>query len=200
MKFTGYILTGGKSSRMGTDKAFLKIGEKTFLENAFQALEPNCEKVKAVLNESQTRFIEKLPAKVSPIFDIYEKRGALGGIHAALKDCKTTFAVILAVDLPFVTSEAIKNLCEIADASNKYLACVPRQDDRPQPLCAVYRAEYCLPTLEKLLDENDSASVKDFLEPIFPRYISADRLNADENLFLNANYPDDLEKLKQINF
>lgn len=197
MKFTGYILTGGKSSRMGTDKAFLKIGEKTFLENAAEILKPSCEKVKAVVNKSQNHFLEKLPANVSPIFDIYENRGALGGIHAAFKDCETAFAVILAIDLPFVTSKALAKLCEIADASGKYLACVPRQtDNKPQPLCAVYRASYCLPALEKLLDENDSASVKDFLDIIFPRYISADQLSADENLLCNINHPEDFQQIK----
>lgn len=197
MKFTGYILTGGKSSRMGTDKAFLKIGEKTFLENAADALKPNCFAVKAVINKNQIDFIDKLPGEVSHIFDVYENRGALGGIHAALKDCQTNFAVILAVDLPFITSEATSKLCEIADASNKYLACVPRQiDNRPQPLCAAYRANYCLPALEKILNENDSASVRDFLDIIFPRYVNAENLSDDENLFLNTNYPEDLKKLK----
>jgi len=195
-KFTGYILTGGKSSRMGEDKAFLKLGEKTFIETAAAALEPNCAAVKAVINKNQDNFIKKLPDGVSHIFDVYENRGALGGIHAALKDCKTAFAVILAVDLPFVTNEAIAKLCEITDASNRYIACVPRQsDDNPQPLCAAYRANYCLPALEKLLDENDFASVRDFLDIIFPRYISADRLSASENLLHNVNRPSDYENL-----
>lgn len=195
-KFTGYILTGGKSSRMGKDKAFLKIGEKTFIENAAAALEPNCAAVKVVINKNQNNFVEKLPDGVPHIFDRFENRGALGGIHAALKDCKTAFAVILAVDLPFVSDEAIAKLCEIADASNKYLACVPRQtDNQPQPLCAVYRANYCLPAIEKLLNENDSASVRDFLELIFPRYISADQLSADENLLHNVNRPEDFRQI-----
>ena len=198
MKFTGYILTGGKSSRMGEDKAFLKIGEKTFLQNAFEALAPNCVEVKAVINKTQTDFIEKLPDGVSHVFDVYENRGALGGIHAALKDCKTNFAVILAVDLPLVRDEAIAKLCEIADSSNNYLACVPRQTDgRFQPLCAVYRADYCLPALETILDENDSASVRDFLDRLFPRYISAEHLSANENLLHNVNRPEDFQ---QINF
>lgn len=201
MKFTGYILTGGKSSRMGTDKAFLKIGEKTFLENAAEILQPRCEKIKAVLNKSQNHFSEKLPANVSPIFDIRENRGALGGIHAALNDCKTEFAVILAVDLPFVTGEAIKNLCEIIVKEKGFSAIVPRENDgKFQPLCAVYRTRDCLPKIEKILEENDSASVRDFLETIDPLYIKTDRLSADENLLLNTNYPEDLEKLKQIKF
>ena len=143
--FTGYIFAGGKSSRMGADKAFLKIGEKTFLENAVEILKSNCDQVKIVLNKSQTHFIEKLPDGISYIFDIHENRGALGGIHAAFQDCETEFAVILAVDLPFVTSEAIEKLCEIILREKDFSAIVPRQTDgRFQPLCAVYRVKVIL--------------------------------------------------------
>src|SRR5438045_1162415 len=100
-RFTGYILAGGKSSRMGKDKAFLKTSDKTFLERAINALSSICENhVKIILNQNQTDLIEKLPPNIPYIFDIFENRGALGGIHTALKNCKTKFAIILAVDLP----------------------------------------------------------------------------------------------------
>src|SRR5688572_11108294 len=165
--FSGYVLAGGKSSRMGADKAFLKIGDKTFIENAVDALKPNCEQVKIVLNKTQTHFIEKLPESAVHIFDRFENRGALGGIHAALKDCETEFAVILAVDLPFVDESAIKKLCESAIGYDVFSAIVPRQNDgRLQPLCAVYRAKNCLSKLEEILSKNESASVRDFLEMV----------------------------------
>lgn len=184
--FEGFVLVGGKSSRMGADKYSLKIGGETFLTRAVNALSEVCEnRVKIVLNQTQT-----IETNQPIIRDVYENRGALGGIHAALKNCETKFAIILAVDLPFVTTEAIKNLANFTLASNKYLAFVPRQTDgKPQPLCGIYRAGYCLPTLEKLLNENDSASVNDFLELIYPKYVDQNRLSDDENLLFNVNYP-----------
>ncbi len=189
--FTGFVLAGGKSSRMGAEKYALEINGETFLTSAVNALKPVCETVKIVLNEHQA--IETTQPIVR---DIYAERGALGGIHAALKNCETKLAIILAVDLPFVTTEAIENLADIALASNKYIAFVPRQpDSRAQPLCAVYRARFCLPPLEKLLDEGDSASVRDFLDLIFPKYIEAGRLSADENLLFNVNFPADFQQL-----
>jgi len=189
--FTGFVLAGGKSSRMGADKYALEIDGETFLERAVNVLQPVCETVRIVLNNDQN-----IETDQPVIRDIYKGRGALGGIHAALKDCETKFAVILAVDLPFVTTEAIENLTNIALASNKYIAFVPRQtDSRPQPLCAVYRAKYCLPTLEKLLGENDTASVQDFLDQILPKYIDANRLNNDERLLFNVNSPDDFQQV-----
>ncbi len=189
--FTGFVLAGGKSSRMGADKYALEHDGETFLSRAVNVLQPVCETVRIVLNDDQNIEIDQ-----PVIRDIYKGRGANGGIHTALKHCETKFALILAVDLPFVTTEAIENLTNFALASNKYIAFVPRQtDSRPQPLCAVYRAKYCLPTLEKLLDENDTASVKDFLDLIFPKYIEANRLSADERLLFNVNSPDDFQQI-----
>ncbi len=189
--FTGFVLAGGKSSRMGRDKFILNFNGETFLERAVNVLKPVCSAVKIVLNQEQT--IETN----SPIIrDIYAERGALGGIHAALKNCDTKFAVILAVDLPLVSTEAFENLARFALASNKYPAVVPRQTDgKPQPLCAAYRVKYCLPALEKLLEENDSASAGDFLDLILPKYIEAGKLSADENLLFNVNFPADYNQI-----
>lgn len=195
--FSGYVLAGGESSRMGADKAFLKIGDKTFIENALNALKPNCERVKIVLNKSQTHFIEKLPENAVHIFDIYENRGALGGIHAAMRDCETEFAVILALDLPFVTNEMIKNLAKIA-ASEKSAATVPLQSDgRVQPLCAFYRPADCLPAVEKLLSEEISVSVRDLLQCVPTKFVALSKLtNSNDDLLFNVNFPPDYERLK----
>lgn len=187
-KFTGYVLSGGKSSRMGEDKAFLKIGEKTFIENAVETLKPNCENVKIVLNKSQIHFIEKLPGNISYIFDRFENRGALGGIHAAFSDCKTGFAIILAVDLPLVTTGAIEKLCETISTYENFSAIVPRQTDgKFQPLCAVYRIKNCLPKAEEILSKTKNASVKDMLETIKMKIVEEKTLSENRNLFFNIN-------------
>ena len=191
--FTGFVLAGGRSSRMGAEKHALEFNGETFLERAVNTLKPICKTVKIVLNQHQ--IIETAQPIVR---DIYPQRGALGAIHAALKNCEMKLAIILAVDLPFVTTEAIEKLANIALDSNKYIACVPRQtDSRAQPLCAVYRARFCLPPLEKLLDENDSASVRDFLDLIFPKYIDAGRLSENVNLLFNVNLPADFQQLRK---
>ena len=199
--FTGYVLAGGKSSRMKTDKAFLEIGGETFLARAARTLSTVCEnRIKIVLNRTQTHFAEKLPKGISYIFDVFENRGALGGIHSALTECETKYAIILAVDLPLVTTEAVEKLAEIALASNTFIAVVPRQaDDRLQPLCAVYHARYCLPSLENLLGKNASASVNDFLELVAPRVIDQIKLTDNESadIFFNVNRPADFQLLPE---
>ncbi len=196
--FTGYVLAGGTSSRMKTDKAFLRFGDETFLTRGVKTLETICaHPIKIVLNRTQINFIERFPDQIAYIFDRYENCGALGGIHAALTDCQNEWAIIFAVDLPRVTSEAIKNLAKIACSSKKFAATVPVQTDgRWQPLCAVYRAEDCLPKLESLLKETASASVKDFLKLVSSHFVEHNELTADEeheNLFYNVNEPDEYQ-------
>lgn len=194
--FTGYVLAGGKSSRMGKDKAFLKVDGKTFLENAVDALYPHCSPTKIVLNRLQNHFIEKIPADISYIFDIYENRGALGGIHAALKDCKSDFAVILAVDLPFVSYKTIEKLSKIATRFNEFSAFVSRQNDgRLQPLCAVYRVKECLSEIENFLETEKSASVKNFLNGISLKIVQRESLSDKKDVFLNVNNPQDLTEI-----
>ena len=197
--FSGFVLAGGKSSRMQIDKAFLPIGGKNFIEHAVETLQSVCgNRVAIVLNQMQTDFIERLPADVPYVFDVYENRGASGGIHAALKNCQTKYAIILAVDLPNVTGEAIENLANITLSSNKFIAVVPRQtDERLQPLCAVYHARYCLPALENVLETDDSASVNDFLDLIMPRIVAQNKFTTDDStdIFFNVNHPADFQQI-----
>lgn len=191
--FTGFVLAGGKSSRMGEDKFSLRFEGESFLTRAVHALSGVCRSVKIVLNQSQT-----IETTLPTVRDIYPERGANGGIHAALSNCATAFAVVLAVDLPLVNRQAIENLARFALAAQKFPAVVPTQTDgQPQPLCAVYRANLCLPPLEKLLTENEKASVRDFLTLIEPKYVAAQRLGENENLLFNVNYPDDFATLAE---
>jgi molybdopterin-guanine dinucleotide biosynthesis protein A len=196
-KFSGFVLAGGKSSRMKADKAFLEINGETFLKRAVKSLSPVCEnRIKVVLNQTQTHFIKKLPKGTAYIFDIYENRGALGGIHAVLENCQSDWAIILACDLPFVTGEAIVNLQQIALSSNESSAIVPKQSDgRLQPLCAVYQVHACLPIVGRLLRENDSVSMRDFLKLVPMRVVEFNELTTDIDLFFNVNYHSDYENL-----
>lgn len=190
--FEGFVLAGGKSSRMGADKAFLKISGETFLERAVKNLQSACGyQVSVVLNKNQNHFVEKIPASVSYIFDVFESRGALSGIHAALENCQSEFAVILAVDMPLINGEILTKLMQTALTSKEFSAIVPIQiDQRPQPLCAVYRTGDCLSNLEDLLKTTTSASVKDFLKLINVKFVVSKNLfDGEIDLFSNINTP-----------
>lgn len=215
----GFVLAGGKSSRMGIDKAFLEIHGKTFLEHAVVKLERFCGRVFVVLNENQKEVA--LSLGVERIFDIFKGRGALGGIHASFRNCSSRFAFILAVDLPLVKDKTIGDLIKIIRDNPKVDAVVPIEFKRNfceeklkqgrrsvefgqwkgefgqqsntfrlQPLCAVYRVENCLPIVEKVLLEKKSASVRDFLGLISVRF---EKL-VEEELF-NVNTQEDYRKV-----
>ena len=77
-----------------------------------------------------------------------------------------------------------------------FSAVVPRQkDSKIQPLTAVYRVDVCLPKVEEILSKNNSASVRSFIQTVETKFIEADFLSADENLFFNVNCPPDLDKI-----
>lgn len=200
-QFSGFVLAGGKSSRMKTDKAFLKIGGEMFLERAAGALAPNCVEVKIVINENQTEKFRLNFSSFDFVFDIFPTRGALGGIHAALKNSNTDWAIILACDLPLVTMDAIEKLMQIAlNSPEDISAVVPKQSDgRVQPLCAVYRASRCLPKIEEILKKEISVSMKDFLKLITVRFVEQNELNnsKQEDLFFNVNHPADFQKMNE---
>lgn len=198
--YSGYVLAGGKSSRMGKNKAFLEIGGETFLARAIKTLAEICESpVRIVLKTQQSHMTESFPENAELIYDETNFDSPLDGLHKALLDAftrKTKYAVVLAVDLPFVTSEVIAKLCEAIEVSNKFLAVVPRQsDERPQPLCAVYNAKYCFYALQRFLNESPNGSIKDFLETISTRYIKQEKITADPQVFFNVNSPADYENL-----
>jgi molybdopterin-guanine dinucleotide biosynthesis protein A len=197
--FAGFILVGGKSSRMGKDKFLLKINGKTFLQTAFETLEKaGVEQISVSVSE-KTNLIEDFPI----IEDIYKNRGALSGIHSALVYSKSSFSIILACDYPFVSVELIEFLMNMAIIENEFDAFAPIQaDGKIQPLCAVYKTGICCEILSKMLENQDeNYSVRDFLNRVKTRYIEFNEIKHlpnSEKFFFNVNTPEDFGRAKNI--
>ena len=135
---TAFVLAGGKSTRMGSDKAFVMLDGKTLLERALQAARSVTQDVLIVGASS------KFSAYAPVVEDVFLDRGPLGGIHAALSATATDLNVILAVDLPFVEEAFLRFLLKAAQETNA-MAVVPRAAGGWQPLCAVYRKVFGQP-------------------------------------------------------
>lgn len=156
----GFIQAGGRSSRMGQDKAWLEIEGHPMIERVIAAARPVVERLGIIINAANPqmgryeRLAESCDADL--IFDLYEHRGPLGGIHTALTHCGANeSALILACDLPFVTIEFLSFLCEIHHKSNPQSVTVPLdQSNRLQPLAAIYD-QLCLATIEQMLAANE---------------------------------------------
>jgi molybdenum cofactor guanylyltransferase len=198
MNFSGFILIGGKSSRMGEDKFSLVLDGKTFLDITVETLQQaRIEQVMVVVRSERSAVAGDL----SLIKDIFTNRGALSGIHSALTHSKSDWTIILACDYPFVTANLIKFLIKTAESEKDFDAFAPIQKDgKIQPLCAVYRTATCRQILSEMLENSDEKySVRDFLNRTTTRYIEfseiADLPNS-ENFFFNVNTPEDFEKAK----
>lgn len=191
--FAGFILIGGKSSRMGEDKFSLMLNGKTFLEIAFETLKEFGD-VTFVVSRDEGQVTREKGQKV--VEDIYENRGALSGIHSALTHSKSDFSIILACDYPFVSVDLIEFLTGLAKTENEFDAFAPIQDNgKIQPLCAVYKTETCRKVLSEMMENSDEKySVRDFLNKIKTCYIEfseIENLPNAENFFFNVNTPKD---------
>src|SRR3954471_23320778 len=149
MNIDSFILIGGRSSRLGRDKAVVEFGKQTLAQRAFltttDAL-PTSRVTFVAANEVQFG-IEAINAGGPFIFDLIPDRGPLGGLHAALAYARTPWIFVLACDYPFVTSELIRFLTD--KVSDNCGAVVPKQDDgRLQPLCAFYKTEAARPLVQ----------------------------------------------------
>jgi molybdopterin-guanine dinucleotide biosynthesis protein A len=129
---TAFILAGGNSTRMGTDKAFVMLDGRTLLARAL-------DRCRTITSEVWIVGDRKKFAPFAPVVeDVFPGCGPLAGIHAALRTSGTDLNLVLAVDLPFV-SPALLHFLVAQARQNGAMVTVPRAGKGWQPLCAVYR-------------------------------------------------------------
>lgn len=136
-----FVLAGGKSSRMGRDKAALILDGTTLLQRAGEIAAAVSERVCVV---GSAEWIAAAAAQLGcdVISDMFAGQGPLAGIHAALESASAReLNFVLAVDVPFVTPALVRFIVERA-ASSAALVTLPETAGRLHPLCGVYRREF----------------------------------------------------------
>jgi len=186
-----FILAGGASRRMGTDKSQLLIERQTFTERIAETLLTVADSVTLV------GFGSREPSSSLPVVaDVYPQWGALGGLHGALAACKREWAIVVACDLPFVTAELFTFL---AGMRLDHDAVVPvQQDGRPQPLAALYRVDPCLQRATELIEAGRRRPL-DLLEAVNTCWVQFDELTnlaQSEKFFVNINTPSDYDAIR----
>lgn len=191
---TAFVLAGGKSSRMGSDKAFLRIGDETLLANAMKVAGVVAKEVRIVGDTA------KFAAFGQVLEDVYRDRGPLGGIHGALSSSMTQLNLMLAVDLPFVIAKFLEYLLLRARESGAMVT-LPRADGGLQPLCGVYRRGFADVAERSLRDG------KNKIDPLFKRVetcvIAEDELlraGFSVEMFRNLNTPEEFERARSLRF
>lgn len=184
---TVFVLAGGKSTRMRSDKAFVVLEGQTLLQRALRVARSVTPEV--VIVGLRSKFSSYAPV----VEDIFPERGPLGGIHAALSSTVSEHNLILAVDLPFVEEAFLRFLLK-AVQETAAMAVVPRAAGGWQPLCAVYRKGFIGRAEEALKAGRNKI---DSLFPSMPVVTISEReiLRAGFSLdmFRNINTPAELE-------
>ncbi|MBI4713447.1 MAG: molybdenum cofactor guanylyltransferase [Planctomycetes bacterium] len=186
---TAVILAGGKSSRIGTNKAFLKIGERTFIEIIIDKLAPLFGQIliSAKSPSGYRRFATARGVKI--ITDRHPGRGSLVGIYSALKSARTGYIFVAACDMPLVTTGLIKRLVKYR---RDYDVVIPRTANGLEPLCAVYSRK-CLKHISGLLRRNN-LKIIDF----FPD-VKVKQVRVSGRPVFNINTPADYRLVEQRN-
>ena len=192
---TGVILAGGKSSRMGTDKALLPIGGKPCIQHVRDILREVFNDVIAISDHGDRYAFLSLPV----LKDIWKGSGPIGGIHSALTQITTDDAFITSCDLPGITSTMIRRVARIGAGEDAVV--FKASDGLIQPLFGVYRKS-CLPQLRRHLASRQYSIVK-FLEDIRVLYLTLDDILGDDALgyrLQSMNSPEDYRQVVESLF
>ena len=179
------ILAGGRSRRMGHDKATLPVGDGTLIEHLARRLAP-------VVDETIIAGGVAPPFEgASVVPDREPGLGPLAGMLAGFAAAKQRHVWVVACDLPDI-EPALGGL--LVALAGDYEAVVPRPEQEPEGVCALYVRELA-PRIEALL-ESGQRSIKSLLDRSAVRYLTSDELRAvDPQLrsFRNINTPTDYE-------
>jgi molybdenum cofactor guanylyltransferase len=187
-----FILAGGKSARMGRDKAFVEFQGSTLLVRALGVARS------VAASASIVGGHEKFAGYAPIIEDIFRECGPLGAIHAALLASQTELNAMLAVDMPFITAELLYYLIASARSALQATVIVPRSGGRLQPLCAIYRREFAS-AAEKSLQEgkNKIDHLFNFVPIRIIEEAQLQKAGFAPALFRNLNTPEELEAERQ---
>ncbi len=158
-QFAVVILAGGRSSRMGTDKSFLRLGEREFINSiAAEALKLSSDVTITIGRKSPHEFSAALDRRVKIVEDDVDIGSPLGGMLTGFNHVHAEYAAVIACDLPMVRSSVVERLFTAARGHD---AAVPIWDAgdpmTTEPLCAVYRVGPAREVIQNSLREGNRA-------------------------------------------
>jgi molybdopterin-guanine dinucleotide biosynthesis protein A len=192
--FTLAISAGGKSTRMGTNKALVDVGGRTVIERMLTNT--------AHLGQRDTILIANAPDEYAFLglpmtADVYPDSGSLGGIFTALTVSQTPHTLVLACDMPFVSAELLRLM--LAQVNDEVDVVVPRVDGFPQALHAIYSAA-CKAPIEARIKQGNLRIVP-MIKEMRARYLDEPDyapIDPDGTALMNVNTPEELEHARQI--
>jgi molybdopterin-guanine dinucleotide biosynthesis protein A len=186
------VLAGGRSRRLGTDKALLKLDGKWLLVRILQALSSLSDELLVVGGE-QAKLAH---LQVSIVSDAYPGLGPLAGIYAGLKAMRHERGLVVACDMPLLSLELLRYMILL---SNDFDVVIPRIGRELEPLHAIYSSACVRPIAEEL--ERGCLRVIGFFSQVRVRYVDQEEIDAFDPRhlsFFNINTPEELETAERL--
>jgi len=192
------ILAGGRSTRLGRDKASEVLVGVSLLQRAVSHVAPLVREI--IVVQAAGQRMPDIDATTEVVYwqDIYPEMGPLGGIYTGLLEAGNDWAITVACDMPLLQPALLRELLGLATAD--YDAVVPTNDlYLPEPLCAVYKRT-CLEAIEAQINANQ-LKVALFFDKVRVRYVPPAEWRAwdpDGRAFLNVNREEDLKRAEAL--
>lgn len=184
---TGVLLAGGKSRRMGQDKAHIELNGGTMFERALALLQQFCART-IIAGDRPDLERPNLPS----LPDLYPG-SALGGLYTGLKASTTEWILVAPCDMPYPDKRIVERMLENRDGFD---AVVPRTPAGYEPVFALYNKN-CLPQMESMLRQHQFR-IYDFYQSIKIRYLDPHELPEGwEQALININTPEELAGIKE---
>ena len=192
-ELTGILLAGGKSRRLGRDKAQEVIGGRRIIDRVIDTLR--------TISTSQTVVVDRwerieelnLDSQINYVVDSYDNSGALGGLYSGLEQSPTRWALLVACDMPFLSARLFEFM--VTKISNEDLdVVIPRFEGRLQTTHALY-SKYCLEHIDGCLKDGQ-LKMDGYFNNVNVCEISQDeilKIEGSKYSFFNVNTAEDLD-------
>lgn len=187
---TGVILSGGKNSRMGTNKALLSVNGERLIDRTIRIYRDLFPEIILVTNNP----LAYLDLDVTIVTDLEKNKGPLMGIYTGLYYASGDHVFIAACDMPFFNLKFIRSLMESTSPEDDIV--VPVSANGFEPLHAVY-SKRCMGPIRHLLEAN-RFKITEFYRKMTPKIIGEDIIRSfdpDGLMFINVNAPQDLHAI-----
>ncbi len=195
----GFILTGGMSSRMGTDKSILRFGEATIVEMIAKALAPVTREVFTVGGLGGGGFKHFADLADNDSNGEPRPKSSMAGLTSALHRAHTKWIFVVACDMPFVTTALFDLMA--SKCTDEFGAVVPISAEAvPQPMCALYNVAACIGECESAV-RNGELSNQKLLKRVNAYDLPFEELcgfPGSELFFTNVNTPDEYLAARSI--
>lgn len=195
---TGVILSGGKSRRMGENKAFLRLGNDTLIGHVSQSLQSITDELLLITNTPD----EYSHLNIAKHHDIIQNVGTLGGIHSGLTHATHETVICVGCDNPFLQPKLLNYLVSVLDNYDAVMPVTKERNDTHetlQTLCSIY-SKQCIPIIEEMLNEQELRvhALQERANVLCVNPQTWQLYDPDGLSFFNINTPEDYMKAKSI--